>query len=970
MQSNMNTDPGSDKNPETHTGYSNVLFSLYEHVSAAVFIMQGEDTFIFGNRAFCKMSGYTQEDLLQHKCNFIEPADTDTIRLSGKTLPVSVYNKKLSAILRCKDGSVSDIEIAYSKYNEGQSSYCIATITDISSFRNLSDELIFLDDKYHTLFENALNSIIITTMETGLIKEANVHAMGLFGYETREFRKLVCENIILRDDSYRAYISSLKLSGKYSGGLTGIRRNGEYFKVSISSWVYVNRQTKEKHVCNCFLDVSQKEKLEAFLDDTNKKGATGYFEFNFLNNQHVFSRVLKQLIEVPPDFVPDIERDIVFYKEGESRDTIVRLLSSCIETGIYGQEEVQLVTAKGREIWVKVSVNAERVDGKCVRVFGTLQDINDYMILYKKLFQKTAQLNKIFESVADIILIIDNEGKILETNEAVFTSWGYRPEELIGKTKINLVYAPDQKNTLDHNKEVKAGKTRYDFENRHLKKDGSVVHMSWSSRWDEKEEKFYLVGRDMTERMEKEKEVKFLSLVAAETINGAVLTDEKGNITWVNQAFEKITGYQLTELIGKRPGRILKGRDSDPVTTQYMRDSFYKGLPFSSELINYRKDGKGIWMHTQAHPIRDSRGNLEGWFALWTDISEKKAEEQKLKLFESVIENANDIIIISDAASSADGGPKIVYVNAAFEKATGYTKEEALGQSPRFLQGNETDHYTTASIHKHLDKWKPVQADVLNYKKNGEKFWNRLFITPVADHTGWFTNWIAIQRDVTEEKEQLLKMMNEEDQRKKELTKALLMGEDNHRRFMSMELHDNIAQLLLGMKLYLAQYQKKKKQEDLDEGMEILDRSIQEVRSLSHNLALREVDEKNISTALKGLLDKLVTVANIQVDFQADIRQEALTKELCTHIYRISQEQMNNIIKHSNASVVKYQIVQIDNRIILTITDNGDGFDSSVKADGIGFANIRSRTELFHGKFHLNSKPGQGCELSIELCIN
>ena len=970
MQSNMNTEPGSDNNLKDPTGYPSVVFSLYEHVSAAVFIMQGEDIFLFGNSAFCKMSGYTQEDLLLRKCNFIEPEDTDMIRSFGKTLPVSLYNKKLAATLRCKDGSVSDIEITYSKYNVDQTSYCIATITDISSFRNLSDELIFQEDKYHTLFENALNSIIITNMENGIIQEANAYAIDLFGYDTREFRKLNCENVILRDDSYRTYMSSLRLTGKYSGGLTCIRKSGEYFKVSIASWVYVNRQTREKYVCNCFLDISQKEKLEAFLDDTNKKGATGYFEFNFLNNQHFFSPVLKQLIEVPPDFVPDIERDIVFYKEGESRDNITKLLSSCIETGIYGQEEVQLVTAKGREIWVKVSVNAELVDGKCIRVFGTLQDINDYVILYKKLFEKTAQLNKIFESVPDIILITNNEGIILETNEAVLASWGYRPEELIGINKLELVYAPDKEITINYNAEVKVSKTRYDFENRHLKKDGAVVYMSWSSRWDEQEEKYYLVGRDMTEKMEKEKFEKFNSLIATETNNGAFLTHKDGQAIWINQSFENITGFTMSDMIGKKLSTFLVGKETDQDTLRLVNDSFRNSLPFSAEFISYRKDDKKIWIHVQSHPIFDKHGEIEGWFGICNDITLKKAEEQKLKLFESVIENANDIIIICNADSAAEGGPKIVYVNDAFQKTTGYTKEEAIGQSPRFLQGNDSDHITTTTIHKHLDKWKPVQADVLNYKKNGEKFWNRMFITPVADHTGWFTNWIAIQRDVTEEKEQLLKTMNEEDQRKKELTKALLKGEDNHRKFMSMELHDNIAQLLLGMKLYLAQYQKKKKQEDLDEGMEILNRSIQEVRSLSHNLALREVDEKNISTALKGLLDKLVTAANIQVDFEADIRQETLSKDLCTHIYRITQEQMNNIIKHSSATVVKYRLVQKKNKIFLTITDNGEGFDSTAKADGIGFSNIKSRTELFNGSFNLHSKPGEGCELAIELCMN
>jgi diguanylate cyclase (GGDEF)-like protein/PAS domain S-box-containing protein len=111
-----------------------------------------------------------------------------------------------------------------------------------------------------------------------------------------------------------------------------------------------------------------------------------------------------------------------------------------------------------------------------------------------------------------------------------------------------------------------------------------------------------------------------------------------------------------------------------------------------------------------------------------------------------------DAILVTEAEPVDEPGPRIVFANRAFEEATGYTQEEILGRSPRFLQGEGTCPLTLARIRKALDEWRPIQEELLNYTKDGTPFWIEISLVPVADETGWFRYWVSVQRDVSARK--------------------------------------------------------------------------------------------------------------------------------------------------------------------------------------------------------------------------
>ena len=156
----------------------------------------------------------------------------------------------------------------------------------------------------------------------------------------------------------------------------------------------------------------------------------------------------------------------------------------------------------------------------------------------------------------------------------------------------------------------------------------------------------------------------------------------------------------------------------------------------------------GRWFHITAFPMP------QGVSVYFKDITEERKRTEHLRLLDAAVSRQNDILLITEAEPVGPnaGGPKIIYVNEAFTRRTGYTREEALGKTPRILQGPRTDRQELARIRNALESWQPVRAELVNYTKSGEAFDLELDIVPLADETGRYTHWVAVERDITDRK--------------------------------------------------------------------------------------------------------------------------------------------------------------------------------------------------------------------------
>ena len=158
------------------------------------------------------------------------------------------------------------------------------------------------------------------------------------------------------------------------------------------------------------------------------------------------------------------------------------------------------------------------------------------------------------------------------------------------------------------------------------------------------------------------------------------------------------------------------------------------------------------WMSGESRPDTLPDGSIL-WHGFVHDVTDRRNSDEELRLLQACVNQLNDTIIITDAEPFDDPGPRVVYVNSAFERQTGYTAAEVIGKTPRILQGPDTDREGLRALGQSLRRWENTRAEVLNYTKSGRKFWAELDIAPVADATGWYTNWISVQRDVTARKQ-------------------------------------------------------------------------------------------------------------------------------------------------------------------------------------------------------------------------
>lgn len=173
-----------------------------------------------------------------------------------------------------------------------------------------------------------------------------------------------------------------------------------------------------QHGPELFKDKQDFQQTRDMLLWISRMGRIGGWEKNLLTGDDNWSEVTREIHEVPPDFVPDMQSAINFYKEGESRNTITQVVKRAMETGEPYDVELQIVTARGNERWVRTMGKAEFEEGRCARLYGTFQDITDYKLIEKELKEKSMLLEEILDNVPDMVNVKRPDFTVVLYNQA------------------------------------------------------------------------------------------------------------------------------------------------------------------------------------------------------------------------------------------------------------------------------------------------------------------------------------------------------------------------------------------------------------------------------------------------------------------------------------------------------------------------------------------------------------------------
>jgi len=257
---------------------------------------------------------------------------------------------------------------------------------------------------------------------------------------------------------------------------------------------------------------------------------------------------------------------------------------------------------------------------------------------------------------------------------------------------------------------------------------------------------------------------------------------------------------------------------------------------------------------------------------------------------------------------------------------------------------------------------------LLRFKNiNDDWKWIESKVTVMSDNPE-VSGYVFNCRDVTESVHLAKELEEERLLKHQEITKAVISAQERERQELGGELHDNVNQILAGSLLYLGLAKKELNIDHpyLKETDSLINTAIEEIRSLSHSLIPPSLHESEFLDAMKNIIENTQKTSGINISLQAcGFDESSIPDRLKLTIYRIVQEQLNNILKHAAAQNVIVHLVKDNEKTLLNIKDDGRGFDTSQKADGVGLMNIRTRASLFNGDISIISSPGRGCELRV-----
>ncbi len=462
-----------------------------------------------------------------------------------------------------------------------------------------------------------------------------------------------------------------------------------------------------------------------------------------------------------------------------------------------------------------------------------------------------------------------------------------------------------------------------------------------------------------------------LETILAETDLSIARLNSEGQILYMNSFFCTLTGYNSAELLQQHYGLIIKAEDN--VELEYWDLMLRQGKLSRMRnlaVITTREQAKLI-CNVTVNEVKDQTGApvyiliLEN---ITNKIKEKKMLEESLKRYNilsmATMEGLWDWNMLTGQ----------IYYNSNIKLLFGYDDTE-LQQGYSWWKANIHPDDKEKVLDKMNAALRISHVSTLNNEyrfacKDGSYKIITDCFSILRDSEGRAFRLIVSMHDVTEQRNLQQQLAEKEVIYRRQLARTVMDTQESERRKLAGELHDNVNQLLGVVKLYIEHsiVNDKIREGLLKKSNEYIDKVIEELRNLSKNLAPPLLAELGLEHSLISLGEAIEEVqpVNIRVDIE-HFDEAKLMESHKLMLYRIVQEQLNNIVKHAHAHNVTVHIEYTDGKVLLVITDDGVGADLSVdNGQGMGLRNIRNRIELYQGKINMDTAPGKGFVLNVE----
>ncbi|MEB2778301.1 PAS domain S-box protein [Algoriphagus sp. D3-2-R+10] len=395
----------------------------------------------------------------------------------------------------------------------------------------------------------AIPDIICIADFNGRFLKMNPAGCELLGYKEDEILFHSCEKFVHPEDKHVSFNELEKLE---KGASTFQFENRYITKSGKIIWLNwsCNSEVKEGLIYASAKNISREKKLSELNKQASSLAKIGSWEIDVVNDKLFWTDMVHVLHETDPlSFTPDLETGIHFYRE-DFRETVKQQVSNCLANGTPFNFEAVLVTAKNNERWVRVIGNPEFLNGKCIRVYGSFQDIHDRKAFDEALRESEANFRTIFEIASlGIVQASPANGRILFANSYFEEMTGYSHEALLQMKFTELTHPDDRKQDWDLFSKAARGEIEYRNEKRHIRKDGSIIwvriHLAFIRDEGGNPIKTVAICENITERKEVESRLINLSdNVPGVVFQYVIYPEGKDELNFVSKGAKTIWGFE------------------------------------------------------------------------------------------------------------------------------------------------------------------------------------------------------------------------------------------------------------------------------------------------------------------------------------------------------------------------------------------------------------------------------------------
>ncbi len=628
---------------------------------------------------------------------------------------------------------------------------------------------------------------------------------------------------------------------------------------------------------------------------------------------------------------------------------------------------ISVVTRSGEErVWEYTStLRCEGVPEPVIR--GMCHDVTEKVRAEEALRVSEAKFATAFRASPHAMTITSLlDGRFVDVNASFERQTGYSREEVLGKTIPEIGLWAD---SADFASIMADSLKRQKVTDRHARlrtKSGRIVHAVYSVEViDINGEPCALAaGEDVTERLEmeralRESEAKFR--LVAETVTSAIWLLQDGRFVFFNEAFERLSGYSRDEILAMDPWNLVHPDFRREVRSR--TEARFRGEPVPSryQFCFVRKDGETRWLDFSA-ALTEFNGK-PAILATALDITATKRAEQELKdhatYMDALISNIPLGIVIKDQDQ------RVRFCNSAFEQMFLFKQDEIQGQNLDEVIAPH-DRQEAALLSQAVQAGGTIHTTARRRRKDGTFVEVELYGVKVYSGET-FVGAFAIYQDITERKKSEEKLAA--------LRSRLTRAQEEERARIARDLHDDTGQRLALLSIDLEQLKQAsiELKSSLTQQLESLVKAASEITSDVHNVSRRlhpsQVELLGLQAALASFCNDFASRNAMQIEFVNDGVHRKLKPDVSLCLYRVAQEAIRNVQKHSGTRRATVHLDEISGSLRLRISDQGTGFNpgSSDPPPGLGLLSMQERLHTLGGELFIHSRPGGGT--CIEACI-